>query len=280
VGAQAIFWLCGIVFMLMPLFPLLPGVKVTGPATDWLVFSSIFIGVGLLSIVYGVSTRIITSPQELTTSSVGVSIRISWDNIERIENNQFGVVNLILRRPLSYGCLANWYLRLMGLDRLVQISPFVDDWQTSELAKDIQAYAPHATIPPELLNQPVTPAFYRISIILMYYLLSLLLLGPIMALLRSLVEETVGIPVAPLGMGAIGALVAGASSLFVYSGIARDYSDIRQLRRPVILLYLQPAIGISIGIVAGSILWFILDQIGYDAGALLRKSNSIPNLLI
>lgn len=211
---------------------------------------------------------------------MGISIRINWDNIERIENNLFGVVNIVLRRPLSYGCLVDWYARLMGLDKLVQISPFVDNWQTSELVKDIQTYSPHANLPPELLNQPATPALYRISIILVYYLVSLLLLGPIIALLRNLVENTVGIPVAPLGMGAMGALVAGASSLFVYSGIARDYSDIRQLRRPVILLYLQPVIGIGIGIVAGLVLWLILSQAGYDGGTLLRKSNSIPNLLI
>jgi hypothetical protein len=172
-----VFIACGLLLGPIPVLPLMLKSKVTGTIVDFVCLFLFVYGLAAMSLWYGLRTRLVSSPTGLERYALGLRTSATWDTAERVDVNAFGIVNLVFSQPYARSRLFGWYTHPLGLDRLMQISPFVADWQTGELWKDIRHYAPHVVIPGELANRPKVLLRYQPSTLMIYYLVALSLIG-------------------------------------------------------------------------------------------------------
>lgn len=128
-----------------PVWPYVLGMKTSGTTLDFLCFLAFCWGLAGVSLLGGLFSRIIISPEGIEHFAPPLyKITTSWNNVTGIERNPYGFVQLILQEPaFSANPLWAWYYRLFGYDRLIQLSFFVEDWTKSELIAEIRHYAPH-----------------------------------------------------------------------------------------------------------------------------------------
>ena len=157
-----------------------------------------------------------------------------WSAAQSVEVNSFGVVNLILSQPHTRSKLFGWYLRPFGLDRAIQLSPYVEDWHTSALLQEIRRYAPNITFPAEVAERPQVQLRYRASSLGIYYLVCLCVL-PFLgrfgvslvpeSLVREIVARTGTLIWDTAIAGFLGAIVCGGARLFSYDLWLRSHTE-------------------------------------------------------
>jgi hypothetical protein len=134
---------------------------------------------------------------------------VPWDTLTFMGRNQHGIVNLfytLREKP-------NWLQRLGRLE----LSYFVDDWQTGELVAEIKKYAPQVKIPEDLLAQPQRKIWQRPGMTLLYDVISLFLTIAIILIAYLPYLQPIRFTLLLAGYGFWGGIFGGMMSLFDYS---------------------------------------------------------------
>ena len=71
-----------------------------------------------------INSKIITSPAGIEAVALGIRLQATWDKVERVDINPYGVVNLLFKEPLYKSKLVNALLRPLAYDRMIQLSPY------------------------------------------------------------------------------------------------------------------------------------------------------------
>jgi hypothetical protein len=128
-----------------PLWPVVLSLPISGSPTEFTCFFGFVFVLGSWGLYEALFNRVVTSPEGIEYHFAMYRITTTWSNVKHIETNPFGIVNVVLREPALKGIPPfSWYFKLVGYDRLIQLSPYVSDWTASELVQDIRRYAPHA----------------------------------------------------------------------------------------------------------------------------------------
>ena len=245
----------GLLLALIPVLPFMLNSKLTGTIADFVCLFIFVYGFTAISVWYGLRTRLVTSPMGIECYALGLLASATWDTAERVDVNAFGIVNLVFSQPYARSRLFSWYTRGLGLYRLMQISPFVPDWQTTELLQDIRRYAPHVVIPNELANRPKVLLRYQPSTLIIYYLAALSLVGILSRIVYLSFPEldwSLGIQGANLTLwsmastGWLGGIVGGAATLPDYDSWLRAHMD--GIAQCAAAQYLAPLGGFVIGL--------------------------------
>ncbi len=113
---------------------------------DTVLTGGLFLLIGGAAIYTAVSSRIVTSPEGLEYSSLGLRTKVPWSSIQGIHMNESGQVNLLTTERLYWLPVLNALMHALGIDQVIQLSPFIDDISTSGLLADIAKYAPTTNV--------------------------------------------------------------------------------------------------------------------------------------
>lgn len=250
----------------IPLLPLLVG-EYSGKATDF-IWTSIFLGGISGAATYGIVTsKITTSPEGVETISFGVRIKASWDKVERVDINPYGFVNLIFKESLYKNRFVNAFLRPLGYDRSIQLSPYIDDLATDTMLKDIANYVPNSNIEEFISkNKSSTKSFQKVGTIGLYYMGFLFLLIFLAFAFRKGAEyfTTEGFQ----NTFVVSYLVTTSFmlSLFFNGMSLIDYNakisklQHKEISRKARTYYLAPFVTLFISLVGGFMIWAILQS--------------------
>ncbi len=107
-------------------------------------FGAVLVLFGVLFIGTALVSRRVTSPAAIEQIDFLYRVAVPWSEIDRIEVNPYGIVNLMLKHPAASGCLPIvWYCSLFGYDRMISLSGFGTGREHSELVADVARFAPH-----------------------------------------------------------------------------------------------------------------------------------------
>ena len=107
-------------------------------------FGAVVVLFGVLFIATALVSRRVTSPAAIEQVDFLYRAAVPWSEIDRIDVNPYGFVNLMLKHPAASGCLPIvWYGRLFGFDRMISVSGFGTGRDHGELVADIARFAPH-----------------------------------------------------------------------------------------------------------------------------------------
>lgn len=122
-------------------------------------------------VIYGTMiSKLTTSPNSIESVTLGIRVEATWDKVEKIDMTPDGFINLVFKEPIYTSKLANVLFGLLAYDKIIQISPFIDDPATSDLLKDIAKYVPNSNIPKFVAQQKhSTQTYQKAGMIGLYY---------------------------------------------------------------------------------------------------------------
>lgn len=281
---------------------------ITGKTSDapsiW-IWGAIIVGGLSGAITYGmVTSRIITSPGGIESVSFGIRVKASWEQVENIDINPFGFVNLVFKESLYQSKLLNALLRPLAYDRIFQLSPYMDDLATSTLLQDLAKYVPTSNILEFIAKQKQNPQpkpHQKVGTIGLYYFGWFMALVPISFVLEKAAEQSGiwGLPNLTLishliSFSLVIGLLIGGMGLLGYNAEIEGLPE-KQIARKARVHYLNPFVVIlSSFIVSLSIWWFLQarsimltnDRLGSYAllafiigGCSLRASSRVEKLV-
>jgi len=281
------------------LFPVFIG-NFSGKASDF-IWPAVIIGGISGTLTYGtVTSKIMTSPEGIETVAFGVKVQATWDKVERVDINHYGFVNLFFKESLYKNQLVNSFLRPLAYDRIIQLSPYIDDLATSNLIKDVAKYVPNNNIPEFVAqNRSSTKNFQKVGAIGLYYLVCLFLLVLFAFVFRKGAEylESSGFHNATL-VSYLMTTTLMLGLFFNSMGLLGYNAEIANLQAPEISHkarshYLSPIVALLLGLLGGAIIWGILQSrsiiveregnfaiVAFILGAVsLRASGAIERLI-
>lgn len=239
---------------------------------------SVLVVGGILGVLsYGVmASKIITSPDGIEYRSFGLRVQGTWDQVEKMDINPYGFVNLRFKKSLFKNRLAKGLFHPFAYDKTIQLSPYLDDLATSKLLHDIEKYIPANRLPKSLAKHKRSHKPYqRVSTIGLYYLgwvpfLILLIITlpkwakDLEASGLSHIPSVSQVTVISLFVG----LLANAVGLLGYNSDIADLTEnnISHLARAY---YLGPIVAFLLGFLIGIGMWFII-----RAGLIVVSENS------
>jgi len=142
VGLRLFLLAGGLGFLIVPVTMALNRKKEqSGPLEAF--FGAVLVLFGVFCIGKALVSRRVTSPAGIQQMDLLCRVAVPWSEIDRIEVNPYGIVNLILKHPAASGCLPIvWYCRLFGFDRMISVSGFGTGREHSEFVADIARFAP------------------------------------------------------------------------------------------------------------------------------------------
>ncbi len=236
-----------------------------GKASDF-IRSAIIIGGISGTLTYGIVTsKIITSPEGIETVSFGLRVQATWDKVEKVDINPYGFANLYFKESLYKNKLVNSLLRPLASDRTIQLSPFIDDFASSNLIKDVAKYIPNSNIPEFITEKKSsTKNFQKVGTIGLYYLGFFFLLNLFAFVFRKGIEymkasglqNTTLVSYIMITSLTLGLVFNGIGLLGYYAEISKlQDSEISHKARTH---YLSPIIALLLGFVGGVIIWAVL----------------------
>jgi hypothetical protein len=215
------------------------------------------LGLSGFSFYYGTTNRLVTSPDGLRNYYFyPFYAQLSWSDLDQIQINDFGIVLLLCGKKF--------------LGSTIQLSCFIDDWQTSELVSEIQKYAPQVNIPDELLSRKTIAIWHRPITLILYYLFTFLICVPLAYLSNMSWISPFRFTWTLATYGSMGGICGGMLSLVTYSYWLRVQANINfsnKIEKVTKWFYLLPLSG-----------WLILLFIGLISQALVFGWNySIPS---
>jgi hypothetical protein len=213
-----------------------------------------FLALGGFSIYYGITTRLVTSHDGLRNYYFyPFYAKLSWADLDKI--NDFGVPMLLCRRKF--------------LGSTIQLSCFIDDWQTSQLVSEIQKYAPQLNIPNELLTRKTIGIRHRPITLILYYLFAYIFCIPLAHLSNISWISPIRLTWLLAMYGSTGGIFGGMLSLTTYNQWLRLQANNKTIKIEKVTkwFYLLPLSG-----------WLILFFIGLISQVLVFGWNySIPS---
>ena len=238
------------------------------PAGAWIFIGTVTLFAG--SLIYNALTsKTITSPEGIENVSFGIRIKITWENVERIDVNQQGIINLIFKNPIYESGCANAFLRLLSYDKAFQLSPYIDDLATSNLLRDLAKYVPNSNIPDFVARQKHSTKTYQKPGMVGLYYFGWFIVWFLFAIgLQKRTEEyltRLGLSNPALMLDFIGlSVVAG---LFIHTVIllVRYNAEVAKLGENEVahrarVFYLNPLVVLLIGLIVGIGLGFFMEE--------------------
>ncbi len=143
VGLRLLLLAGGLGFLIVPVMMALNWKnEQSGPLEAF--FGAVLVLFGVFCIGEALVARRVTSPAGIEQIDFLYRVEVPWSEIDRIEVNPYGFVNLMLKHPAASGCLPIvWYGRLFGFDRMISVSGFGTGRNHGEFVADIARFAPH-----------------------------------------------------------------------------------------------------------------------------------------
>jgi hypothetical protein len=165
--------------------------EISDSPSTW-IWGALIVGGISGGLTYGtVTSRIITSPEGIESVSFGIRIKATWDEVERVDVNPYGFVNLVFKESLYRNKLWNAMLRPLAYDRTIQLSPYLEDLATSTLLEDIAKYVPNSNHPEFVVEKrhfKLKP-HYKVGSIGLYYLGWFMASVPFSLMFRKAAEQ-------------------------------------------------------------------------------------------
>lgn len=251
--------------VLLFLFPVFIG-NFSGKASDF-IWSALAVGCISGVITYGIITsKVITSPEGIESISFGIKTIAAWDKVEKVDINSYGFVNLFFKEPLYKNQLINGLYRSLASDRIIQLSPYIEDVATSDLLRDIAKYIPNSNVPEFIAkNKRNAQSFQKIGMLGLYYLVFFLLLIPFTFALRKGAEHLESSGLQNITLISYIITTSLIANLFLSGIRLLNYnSEISKLKNQEIsrkarAYYLSPFITLVMSFVISIIIWAILE---------------------
>jgi hypothetical protein len=226
--------------------------------------------VGILAVMIGfsygtASSRIITYTDGVECVSFGLRVKVPWSQVERLDINSFGFVNLVFKQPIYKNRLVNSLLKPLAADRTIQLSPYIENLETSGLLKDIANFVPGLNIPEFVsVHKRGTKLNQKAGRIGLYYLGWLIIMVALAYGLRQGVEYFEGLGSQNLDLVTsiainglmIGLFIDGMSLLGYNEAISR--LDEVSISRKARTYYLCPVVILILGLILGLGIWSAL----------------------
>ena len=140
--------ICSSIALFVTIF--LPAFSVSQPedASNLILGACIAGGIsGLFSFIL-ISAKYITSPSHIASELLWISTKTTWNNIEKIEIDPRGMLNMTCKEPLYNNSIANAIAKLLGCDRTFQIGlSTLDKPSVRSLFADIENYVKNCPTP-------------------------------------------------------------------------------------------------------------------------------------
>ncbi len=235
------------------------------PTLKDLLSVALFVVLGGIGIACGITSEIITSPEGLEYTSIGWRVSLAWPGIKEVRENESGIVNLVSKESLYRSRIVNSLLHPLGADRMIQLSPFIQDIGSSNLLKEIARYAPDTGVAELIARHPITlRAYQKVGGIGFYYVGLLLVSVVLAAVMRQAADKLTSIGFVNMTMvstiASIGFLVGiflTAGNLLGYNAEIAGLSE-RQVRARAGRYYVAPIMLLLASLAVGLILWIVL----------------------
>jgi len=155
---------------LMLLLPSFLGIY-SGKVSDLIWTAFIVGGLSGLFTYLSLLSKIVTSPEGIECVEFGIRAKARWDKVERVDINGYGFVNLVFKESIYRNRLVNYILRPLAHNKMIQLSPYMDDLGTSNLVKDVASFVPNCNIQEFIVEHKRNNKTYlRVGTIGLYYL--------------------------------------------------------------------------------------------------------------
>ena len=159
----------------------------TGGVNELIWAFLIIMGIAISGFYGAFNTRLIISSEGLENFSGFIRVKAAWNQVEKIEINPFGIINLHFKEPIYQPRLFKKLVTSLGYDRMIQISLYIEDLATSDLLKEISQYVLSEAISDLMsIQKPGPPYRYKPAAIGGYYLLWLFLAVVVAYVLKKL----------------------------------------------------------------------------------------------
>jgi len=232
------------------------------PGAAWVLLVIISGIAGLL--IYGTRiSKIITSPEGIESVILGIQVKAKWDKVIRIDTIG-GYITLICEESIYRNKLANYFPRFLVSNKAIQLSPFIDDFATSNLLKDVVKYVPNANIPEFAAQQRHwTKTNQKAGVIGLYYfgwftawwLFGVFFQDAVEEHLASLRVSNAGPILTFVGVSLVIGLFVSTMSLVQRYNTAIVNSDGKEIVHKARAYYLSPLVTILISCVVAIGIW-------------------------
>lgn len=224
-----------------------------------------FFSLAGISLHCGLATRLVTSPIGIRDYFFPpLYFTVSWTNLKYIAGNPRGVVYLYFKSTGTESV----FQRLSG--NAILLSTFVDDWENSDLIKEIEKYVPQFTFPQQLITQPKLKIWYHPGIILLYYVICFIPSIFLAALSGVFYSSPIGLLLILASLGFMGGIFGGMFSLLRYpnwiASLQMKSKFAKKIQRVVLFNYLLPFSGWVIVFLLGLIAQFLGVRYSGDPG--------------
>jgi hypothetical protein len=176
---------------------------------------------------------------------------IPWNNLDRIEENPFGTINLIYRTAKQS-------------NQVITISAFIENWQDSLLLNDIRKFAPQVAIPERVTSKRNVDLPYRTSSLLIYYVFCI----PLMLLPTVVPTQSIGsfeTILVTASFGWLGGIFSGMIQLMNYSAWLNTEPSCGEVRSVARIFYFVPLSGLVTALFLGALYLFLSNRVNLDS---------------
>jgi hypothetical protein len=251
----------GIGLFCILLIPFLPGMKMTGSINDVIGLITLFSFLWVLITAEALTGKIVTSPAGIEWHTFFMRFSASWKDAHHVETNPFGFLSLVFSQPHHPSKRSFSWLRQFSPYRKIQILPYIEDFHTSGLIKDIEFYAPVVKVMEEVKDRKSFQFHQKISSISLYLLFCFIISVPMGSFARNLAIYIENYWLNGAGfiliMGFYGwwsAVIAGGFQLLRYA-VLQNYENKSEINRYALSLYWSPLIGTFLAMLSGILLY-------------------------
>lgn len=183
---------------LILLFLLLPFIDTGSDGISGYILPFLIVGGISGSMIYmALTSKLLTSPEGIESVSFGIRIKVTWDQVEKIDINPYGIVNLVFKESIFKSRVVTALLHPLAYDRTIQLSPYIEDLATSNLLRDIEKYVAKSNVPepnsniPEFVNKQKRSlkTYQKAGVIGLYYFVFFIAYAFFAIILQRRVED-------------------------------------------------------------------------------------------
>lgn len=256
--APLVAWFC------MLSMPFLLRMKMTGSINDFMFIFVLVTLSGILLVIEAFTDKVVTSPSGMEIISLFRHRSVRWEDASLVENNPFGFVTLIFSLPPDTPKRTFFTFRLQPPYTRILISPYIEDFHSSSLIKDIQIFAPDLKIMEAVKGKKSLKPYQKTSLIGLYLLVCFILNLPIAVFARNIALfmedhwiKGTGFVLIMGSMGLMGAIIGSSFQLMEYSGILGSIGSKAEIDRYVFSYYWSPVIGPLLVLLLGILIFVI-----------------------
>lgn len=267
---------CYVGSVMIFLLPVIIGMIFDSPPQDSLGFVVSAIGFGGLFgflLYFACSSKIIASPEKIALVYFGQEgVEKTWGSVDKLTiNRDFGSIQLVFKEPI-YKKRTGIFARLPARkDKTLDISSYIDDYDTVNLLEDIAKYVPQNNILEfvKKYNRKVK-TYQKGEVIGLYYLGWLFFhLFPVLVLVASTNKANLNLVFGiTWGSLIVGLFANGVSliTLIIKGKLEQGYSakimqmEVKDIAREARSHYMSPLVSLLLGFIVGLLIWIVVQS--------------------